>query len=113
MRTEGIDYWKDEGFVLPQDYQELPPCDVLITHSAPSDVLEYEDLTRISGWFKNDPSLKEELIEERRLIRKLYEHVNCSNNWFGHFHAVSSVRIDGTWFRGLDINEVLDITRDI
>ena len=113
LRTEGIDYWKDEGFFLPKDCQELPQCDVLITHCPPQDAMEYEDLNRISGWFKNDPMLKEELIEERRLIRKLSEHVNCSHVFYGHMHVTSSIRMDGTWFRGLDINEVLDVTRDI
>jgi len=113
LRTEGIDYWKDEGFVLPKDYQELPPCDVLITHCPPQDAMEYEDLHRISGWFKNDPTLKEELIEERRNIRKLSNHVNARCVFAGHMHVTSSIRIDGTWFRGLDINEVLDVTRDI
>ena len=113
LRTEGVDYWKNEGFFLPKDYQELPQCDVLITHSPPQDAMEYEDLNRISGWFKNDPMLKEELIEERRLIRKLSEHSNARCVFYGHMHITSSVRVDGTWFRGLDINEVLDITKDI
>lgn len=113
LRTEGIDYWKDEGFFLPKDYQELPQCDVLITHCPPQDAMEYEDLNRISGWFKNDPTLKEELLEERRLIRKLSEHSNTRCVFYGHMHITSSIRVDATWFRGLNINEVLDITRDI
>jgi len=107
------DYWEDEKFVLKNEYTGLPACDVLITHSAPTCASPYDGLTRIYGWFKNDPTLKEELIEERQNIQKLVDHVNPKINLYGHFHETSSERIDGTWFRCLDINEVIDITRDL
>jgi len=113
QRIVGKSYWIDEKFVLPDTYESLAPCDVLVTHSAPLDVYPSDGLSRIAGWFKLDPTLKEELIEERTLIRKLYETVHPSINLYGHFHASVSERIDGTWFRCLDINEILDITHDL
>lgn len=114
QRTIDQDYWLDEGFNLPDDYTNtLASCDVLVTHSCPIAAPPHDGLSRISGWFRDDPTLREELIAERQKIQQLYEHVNPKINLYGHFHETLSERIDGTWFRCLDINEVLDITRDI
>jgi predicted phosphodiesterase len=114
QRTVGFDYWLDEGFALPDDYiNTLASCDVLVTHSCPIAAPPHDGLSRISGWFRDDPTLREELIAERQKIQQLYEQVNPKINLYGHFHETLSERIDGTWFRCLDINEVLDITRDI
>jgi predicted phosphodiesterase len=114
QRTVGFDYWLDEGFALPDDYSNtLASCDVLVTHSCPIAAPPHDGLSRISGWFRDDPTLREEIIAERQKIQQLYEHVNPKINLYGHFHETLSERIEGTWFRCLDINEVLDITRDI
>lgn len=107
------DYWADEGFNLPDNYTDLSVCDVLITHSVTIDAPPIGGLDRIAGWFKNDPSLRYELIEEREKIKKLVDQVKPKINLYGHFHNTYSERIEGTWFRGLDINELLDITRDL
>lgn len=112
-RNVNHDYWVDEGFNLPDNYTDLPQCDVLVTHSVTIDAPPIDGLTRIAGWFKNDPSLRYELIEERENIKKLVDHVNPKINLYGHFHTTYSERIDGTWYRGLNINELLDITRDL
>lgn len=108
-RTSGIDYWKNEEFVLPSDLSTLKPVDVLITHSTATECPPY-GFANITGWFTDDPTLKNELITERQNISKLIEHVNCSQVYFGHFHQTISERIDNIFYRGLDINEVISIS---
>lgn len=105
------DYWTDEVFVLKPDYKNLDPCDILITHSSGSNEFPIDDgFSRISGWFKNDRFLKDELIAERQDIQKLYDHVSPRVHCWGHFHEVSSEYVEGTWQRCLDINEVINLT---
>lgn len=111
-RMLGEDYWQDEIFVLSENYNELPQCDVLVTHSSPLSCPPMDGLSRISGWFKNDPTLKEELIKERLDIEKLYLHVNCAQLYYGHFHMTSSYYDHGCFHRCLDINEIVDVTRN-
>ena len=42
FRKEGLSYWKNEPFVLKDDYKELPTdCDIIVTHSAPVDFFPY------------------------------------------------------------------------
>jgi len=105
---ENLPYWEDEIFVLKQDFESLPQCDVLVTHSSGIDSPPF-GLDKIKNYIKNDPSLKEELIKERQDIQKLINHVNCSVNLYGHFHETFSIRENGVWYRCLDINEVLQL----
>jgi len=112
QRVQGMDYWKDEVFVLSENYTNLDQCDVLITHSAPISCPPIDGFSRIAGWFKNDPTLKSELIKEREDVEKLYQHVNCSQLYYGHFHHSSSYYNDGCYHRCLDINEIVDATRE-
>ena len=108
-RIAGKDYWFEEGFVLPDDYTSLSVCDVLITHSAPVGFLPgKEGFAGISGWFKNDITLKDELIRERRDLLTLYNHVQPKLAFFhGHFHVSSVQYINGILHRCLDINELV------
>lgn len=107
---ENISWWRNEKFFLPPDYEKLEPCDVLVTHSSPLDAYPYDGFSKISGWFKNDPTLKQELIQERQEIRNLVNAVNPKINIYGHFHESVSEYVDHTWYRCLDINEILDLT---
>lgn len=113
VREEPFDYWKDEVFFLPVNFETLEPCDVLITHSSPDNAYPIDGLSKIRGWFTHDPDLPSELNEERQKIAQLVEKVNPKINIYGHFHSSESERIDGTWYRCLDINEVIDITKEI
>lgn len=112
-RIVGEDYWVDEKFVLPEQLESLEQCDVLITHSTPLIAFPNDGFANIAGWFKNDPTLKEELIKEREDIQKLYEQVNPKAVVYGHFHKTVSEYIDGTWFRCLDINELIDLSSSL
>lgn len=109
-RTSGIDYWADEPFILNENYAELPQCDVLVTHSSPTCCFPNDGFSRIAGWLKEDPALRPLLIEERQNIEKLYDHVNCSQLYYGHFHDTQSHYFNGCWHRCLNINEIFDAT---
>ncbi len=109
-RSEGFDYWKDEVFVLRDDYEKLDQCDILITHSAPLSCPPNDGFARIKGWFVDDPTLKDELIKERQDIEKLYNHVNCSQLYYGHYHITASLYDNGCFNRAVNINEIVDIT---
>lgn len=109
-RTTYRDYWPREKFVLPDNYETLETCDVLITHSSGINEFPVDGLSKIAGWFKNDPTLKDELIEERELIQKLYNQVKPSiAHLWGHFHEANTQFIDGVKQQCLDINEVVGI----
>lgn len=112
FRTQGKDYWKDEVFVLPDDYETLPQCDVLITHSAGIHQPPYDGLTRIQDFFIKDAHLPDELIEERKLIEKLYYQVLPRKaHYWGHFHYPQNEFVNNTHWRCLNIDELADITR--
>lgn len=114
VRIENKSWWRGETFILPDDYPTLDNCDVLITHSSGSSEYPVDGLSRISGWFKNNPTLKEDLIAERNNIQKLYDHVNPSiGHWYGHFHfsSIEYNPTNGSIQRCLDINEVVDISK--
>ena len=108
-RTEGKDYWRGEKFVLPDNLETLEQCDVLISHTCTVKTQPY-GFDNIKGWFKNDPKLKDDLIKERKDISTLVKQVNPSINVFGHYHTVIAERIDGIFYRGLDINEIVSVT---
>ena len=110
VRTAYRDYWPREKFVLPDNYETLEPCDILITHSSGIEEFPIEGLSKIAGWFNNDPTLKDELIQERELIQKLYNQVKPSiAHFWGHFHEANIQFINGVKQQCLDINEVVSI----
>jgi predicted phosphodiesterase len=105
-----VSYWKDEKFVLREDYESLPQCDILITHSSPISAYPLDGLSKIKYFLENDQPLKGELISEREDIDKLYKVVNPSILLHGHFHESVSEYVAGTWQRCLDINELISLT---
>jgi calcineurin-like phosphoesterase family protein len=111
-RDVNQDYWVDETFILRDDYETLPQADILVTHSCPTEAPPNDGFSNIAWYLKNDPALREDLIKERKNISLLYNHINPSILWHGHFHVSTSTYINGTWFRCFDINELVDVTPD-
>jgi predicted phosphodiesterase len=107
--VQGLDYWKDEVFVLPDDYKNLKKCDVLITHSAPIEAFPIDGFERISHWFTYDPTLPQELIKEREDISTLFNTVEPKIHCYGHFHASNYEQIRGCVVKCLNINEFWEI----
>ena len=109
-RIEGRTYWKDEPFRLHDDYPNLPKCDVLITHSAPSGLFPCDGMANIQGFFEDDPNLKGELVSERCNIRLVFDAVQPKAIAYGHFHKSNFEVVDGCKVKCLNINEIWELT---
>lgn len=98
FRKDGIDYWKDEGFEgfeyvynKIKDNPLLSKVTKVISHTAPTFCPPVDFNAFVESFFKNDPKLKEELLNERKELNKTFDYLklNCPKlkNWyFGHFH---------------------------
>lgn len=107
--VEGLNYWKDENFVLHEDYKNLEKCDVLITHSAPLEAFPSDGFGRIQHWFIEDPSLPNEFIKEREDISTLFHIVEPKKCCYGHFHLSNFEQLRGCDMKCLDINELYEL----
>ena len=88
-RVEGKSYWKDEPFVLLEDFQsKISDHDIVVTHSAPVDFYP-NGLKAIRAYLIEDHTLENDLILERNKLNELYYHLIPSvKYWFyGHFHG--------------------------
>jgi len=104
-RELGKTYWLEEHFMhSPKDCEK---CDILITHSCPSECLpiELNSFDGIKYWVERDKYLKEDILRERSDHRKLLEKANPDQHYCGHFHVAYN---DGRT-RILDINEIIEI----
>lgn len=107
-------YWDEEVFVLDEEkLRTFENIDIVVTHTAPEfcmpinkDGFGY----LVENFAKEDPKLKDDLTEERRLLTKMcniLEEKNKPDFWFyGHFHRDWTNNIDGVNYRLLGINEV-------
>ena len=83
--------------------------------------LTESDLTRIvrrvikeqkstSDEYVNDPDLKLDLLDERRLMTLAFQTVKMYNDvthhYYGHFHRNDMIQIDGTKHRLLGVGEL-------
>lgn len=86
-RREGLTYWKDEVLVLKPEL--LQPCDVLITHTAPTwnGPLDKEGIRSIVNYDIVDPTLWDECIVERKNIDEIIRVTRPKMQYCGHFHS--------------------------
>lgn len=105
-------YWENEQ---PQYSEELlntidiikTPIDVICTHTAPSFCNPLSKIS-IQNWFRHDPTLENDINNERRTMDEIYnyviEHEFPVAKWcYGHFHFTFSEYIDGIKYRLLDM----------
>lgn len=104
-RREGVSYWKDEVFVLKPEL--IKPCDVLITHSAPSWIGPTSKIN-IEHWCQKDRTLWEECQHERQLHNQLFELAKPKYSYSGHFHSSYRAENNGCRARILDILEIVE-----
>ena len=110
-------YWFDEKFVLNEEkLKEVKGVDIVVTHTAP----DFCFPQNVNGKFApivdhfayGDPTLKDELMEERLLVTKMWEILKENNfprMWlYGHFHNTHMDTFDGCDFRLLNINEAFE-----
>ena len=96
MRKVGVSWWEDEPIQLPiQPFNGNigVKIDIICSHSAPDFALpEFNEKNEPNNsWFAFDDKLKNDLINERKLLTEIYNKlVNNGNEikyWFyGHFH---------------------------
>ena len=84
-RTNNIDYWKDEVFVLNKT--KAVQCDVLITHSAPPWIGPNHKGQFVESFYEKDVTLRDELIDERKSLQELMDICRPSKHFCGHFHC--------------------------
>lgn len=120
---KGAEYWEDEIFKLKElTIKKLKDIDYVITHSAPDFVFPINPMSNeynshgsfVESFVQNDKKLKDDLNKERKDITKMYQILkdnSCNiKKWFyGHFHKSKSEVVDGTEFRLLNINEIINI----
>jgi predicted phosphodiesterase len=109
-------YWYDEVFVLDEEkLKGFTGIDIVVTHTAPE--FCKPDNTHGFGYLvdqfaMDDEKLKDDLLEERKLVTKMWEILKENNKpfmyFYGHFHNVWLEDIDGCEFRLLGINEFYD-----
>jgi hypothetical protein len=105
MRVPNMSWWEDEAFVLKPEL--VDKVDVLITHSAPQWIGDFQK-SGIAGWCEKDPTLWEECVKEREDIAKLIELCGCKKHLCGHFHQSHFASHNGCDSRILDILEIVE-----
>lgn len=93
VRTPHQSYWYDEIFVLKPEL--ITECDVLITHSAPTWLGDFNK-SGIEGWLSKDDTLWDECMKERIDHDILYAMARPSTAYCGHFHIHTIGRCDRT-----------------
>ena len=119
-RTLNVSYWKDEKILYDKErLQKIEKIDYVASHSAP-DFCKPKGVNSdiVNQWCFWDKTLRQELIEERHLIAKIFYSLNERNKirgWFyGHFHLTDTTIKDKVLFKALGINQIytLDVTAD-
>ncbi len=104
-----ITYWPDEGFILPENYETLDKCDVLITHSAPWGMFPNDGFQNIRGFLTMDKPLEAQLIKEREDLLTLFHQVEPKHLCYGHFHNSNEEEFHGCHVTCLNIDEIKEL----
>lgn len=99
FRKPFVSYWPDEDFVL--DKSKVVPCDVLVTHTAPTWNGPF-DKEGIAFYCEKDPQLWDDCFKERKDMDRLLELAKPKHHYAGHFHTYCSVEHNGCLSRILD-----------
>lgn len=114
-RKEGIDYWKEESFVPVPIPDKI---DHLITHISYGEIAgHFKTSQMVMGWAKSDPELLNDLEKENKLVKDWVEEVKKKNpslkTWhFGHYHRPIYHDLNGTYVRGLAIDEIVSLKKE-
>lgn len=110
-------YWENEIFVIDEEkLKSFSNIDVLVCHNAPDFAVPNNNQgfpSIVMNYAKNDESLIQELILERKLITKAFDILSEKNNIkhyiYGHFHRSYNMKIVDTNFRVLDCHEFWEL----
>lgn len=104
-------YWEDEKIVELTNFDSLPYCPIIASHCAPVCTYPYGISQIVLDFCKSDPTLSNELIQERNYLQTLYEKMSekgVVEDWYyGHYHKDKETFIENTRFHLLGINSIL------
>jgi predicted phosphodiesterase len=114
--TSGTGWWKEEIFDYKNGDINITGINTVITHTAP-DFCEPLLFNSLVNYYINKESkhnvnsLKNDLITERSLVTEVYKKLikkNKIKNWYyGHFHNNYFLNHNDTFFRCIDINNLI------
>jgi len=100
-----VTFWKNEKInICPEKILDV---DVLITHTAPTWNGPIDKIG-LSKFLAKDPSLWDELMQERNDISLLIEKYKAQYHYCGHFHLHSISKNENCISRILDILEIVE-----
>lgn len=109
-RKLNISYWEDEVFDL--DKEKAQKCDVLVTHTGPPWIGPNHKGEFVMSFYEKDPTLKSELMEERKFMQDLYDICKPKVSYLGHFHRSEVNTYHGEGYTAktkiLDILELIE-----
>lgn len=99
VRVEGIDYWKNEGFVNDiEKAKSFKNIDVVVTHTAPNFVSPLKLNGIVMHYAQKDDLLLSDLETERNAITEVFNEIKKNNqlkhHFYGHFHDTAKETVD-------------------
>ncbi len=116
-REQDINYWLEEPFIFEE--KKIACCsniDIVVTHNAPDLVPPFGMEGVNHEYFRRDPPLRTDLVQERLDLTKMYrilkqEPSNKLTHWFyGHFHSHIITDLEGTQFVMLDLDQAYKLS---
>lgn len=100
---KGIEWWENERPV--QDFSKVNQKeDIIISHEAPLCIgpvsMRSDEMSL--GVYEN-------IIEDRKYLAKILTETRPENYYFGHYHRSTSGNWGETMWKGLDINEIIEV----
>ena len=104
-------YWANEKVVYkPNVLKKISGIDIVVTHTAPMFCFPVGFNDFVKSFFKDDPFLERDLIQERELMSNIFTILRKKNKikkWvYGHFHNESKEIHEGTAFHLLNIDQI-------
>lgn len=105
-RTEGLDYWKDEGVKPIPEHIRNEKFDLIVSHNCPNFV------NHSSQNLYDEPGnpVKTDAYNERLILDDLYNITKPKKWFYGHYHNSEYAKIGNTHFRCLDELEIIELT---
>jgi UDP-2,3-diacylglucosamine pyrophosphatase LpxH len=110
-------HWYDEKVIFDEGkLKEFKDIDVIVTHTAPDYCAPLNKIgfgSLVEEFSVNDPTLKDELKEERAIMTDmfqiLFENNDIKYHFYGHFHRSHVEKIGNCTHRILGINEMFEL----
>lgn len=114
-RTDNINcpfIWEKEKVKQLEDWQllEFKKIDVMVTHTCANYFTPYHFNDMCYRYFKVDPTLEKELIDERQYLNRVIDIVKPRMAINGHFHHHDTTWHDDTYRISLSIDQVFCIS---